>query len=315
MPSDLSAQLVDARDFLKEEFDCRAIEIFRDPLFDFLSGLLGSALEKFGLSGGTTQQEAEKRRAPHIDFPDDGYSANRNMEEVIGLYFKKLASFLDDGQLASEILFASEEKLHHASSKFNCCGHDCSVSVLVLAANPPLCKHKYKGFPYLSVHFSIPTSIPDFRSKETFLPMYCYRVFFPLPPPEKVASALDCLVREMDSIFQPFFSERESLLLPMKEISLEYAKKLKIIEIEDAGIRAVAKKIASDFGKKCRVECGIDEFRICIPNENGKIAVALVPRSFSDFVEFSEKFKEFILTGKSEPGGAEFGIVEEEDEL
>ena len=40
MPSDLSAQLVDARDFLKEEFDCRAIEIFRDPLFDFFSELL-----------------------------------------------------------------------------------------------------------------------------------------------------------------------------------------------------------------------------------------------------------------------------------
>ena len=311
MPTDLPAQLVDARDFLKKEFGCRAIEIFRDPLFDFLSGLLGSALEKLGLSGGTTQQEAEKRRAPHVDFPDDGYSANRNMEEVIGLYFKKIASFLDDGQLASEILFASSEKLHHASSKL----HDCSVSVLVLAANPPICKRKYKGFPYLSVHFSIPTRIPDFRSKETFLPMYCYRFFFPLPPPEKVASALDCLVREMDSIFRPFFSERERLLLLVKEISLEYAKKLKIIEIEDAGIRAVAKKIASDFGKKCRVECGIDEFRVCSLLDSGKLAVALVPRGFSDFVLFSEKFNEFILTGKSGLDGGEFGIVEKEGEL
>ena len=138
-----------------------------------------------------------------------------------------------------------------------------------------------------------------------------YYSVFKLPPePEKIARFIFALKTKTAPFVDCLFASK---IIPWdelrKKMQFEYARTMKILDVEAAGIGALLSELLDDFSEKGFVGRGLESFRVRYKIDDEKAAVAFVPRGFCDVAAFASAFRAFVQTGKAELDGIKFGIV------
>lgn len=138
-----------------------------------------------------------------------------------------------------------------------------------------------------------------------------YYSVFKLPPePEKIARFIFALKTKTAPFVDCLFASK---IIPWdelrKKMQFEYARTMKILDVEAAGIGALLSELLEDFSEKGFVGRGLESFRVRYKIDDEKTAVAFVPRGFCDVAAFASAFRAFVQTGKAELDGIKFGIV------
>lgn len=138
-----------------------------------------------------------------------------------------------------------------------------------------------------------------------------YYSVFKLPPePEKIARFIFALKTKTAPFVDCLFASK---IIPWDELrekmQFEYARTMKILDVEAAGIGALLSELLEDFSEKGFVGRGLESFRVRYKIDDEKTAVAFVPRGFCDVAAFASAFRAFVQTGKAELDGIKFGIV------
>lgn len=138
-----------------------------------------------------------------------------------------------------------------------------------------------------------------------------YYSVFKLPPePEKIARFIFALKTKTAPFVDCLFASK---IIPWDELrekmQFEYARTMKILKVEAAGIGALLSELLEDFSEKGFVGRGLESFRVRYKIDDEKAAVAFVPRGFCDVAAFASAFRAFVQTGKAELDGIKFGIV------